>query len=278
MTTSTLQQTCRDILETADAHEKARRTRALAAAWQGGDISLAPGSDPGLPNRPARPACPELVSPGNVPRRRLTSAAGRTALMHAVGHIEFNAINLAIDLLARFSASPLIQDEQRQAFVADWLKVADDEARHFGMVTERLAELGSWYGALPAHDGMWDSAEATRFSLAGRLAVAPLVLEARGLDVTPPMIERLSKAGDRASAGVLRVIYNEEIAHVATGMRWFTHVCQSEKRVAPDYFQSLVREYFKGPLKPPFNRPARHRAGLAEYFYQSLTETGSSLA
>jgi uncharacterized ferritin-like protein (DUF455 family) len=201
-----------------------------------------------------------------MPRRRaLTTTQGRIALLHALAHIEFNAIDLAWDIAARFPGQP-------RDFYDDWIAVGDDEARHFVMLRERLVALGSDYGALPAHDGLWQSALETRDDLLARLAVVPLVLEARGLDVTPGMIERLERAGDDESAGILKVIYQDEIGHVAAGTRWFHAVCR-ERRLAPGKtWRRIVKARFKGTLKPPFNNAARAQAGLPEAYYAADSE------
>jgi uncharacterized ferritin-like protein (DUF455 family) len=187
-----------------------------------------------------------------------------------VAHIEFNAIDLAFDLVARFGGDVRIRDEDRTAFISDWISVGDDEARHFMMVRDRLKALGGDYGDLPAHDGLWNAAEATAEDLAARLAVAPMVLEARGLDVTPGMIERLRSAGDMESADILTVIYTEEVGHVAAGRRWFEAVCTAENADPRARFQSLVSLYFKGDLKRPFNEEARGAAGLPADWYAPL--------
>ena len=259
------------VLAGASADDKPAEARRVAAAWRAGELKTPKAGDAvAVPDRPARPETPALVPPGKVKRRRLTSPAGRFALLHAVAHIEFNAIDLAFDLIARFGADPRIADMARAAFITDWIGVGDDEARHFMMVRERLGELGGDYGDLPAHDGLWSAAEATADDLAARLAIAPMVLEARGLDVTPGMIERLRGAGDPASAAPLETIYAEEIGHVACGRRWFEHVCAREGEDPQVRFQTLVSERFKGGLKPPFNAEARERAGLPEDFYAPL--------
>ncbi len=257
------------VLETANAREKAAMARAVVAAWRG--RALPAGKILPAPGRPARPDQPELVRPGKVPRRRLSSPAGRAALLHAIAHIELNAIDLAFDMLLRFGADPLIPEPLRSEFLGDWASVGDDEARHFILVDDRLRELDCHYGALPAHDGLWDAAVATADSLPARLAIAPLVLEARGLDVTPGMINRLDSTGDAESADVLKVIYNEEIGHVATGMRWFLAVSKTLDREPEAHFQELVSRYFKGNLKPPFNIPARVEANFPPDYYEPLT-------
>lgn len=274
MTPDSIQALAARVLLTAQAGPKAEAARDCASAWRDG--ALAPpvaGAASAAPDRPARPARPELKAPGQVPRRRLGSVAGRFALLHAVAHIEFNAIDLAFDLVARFGGDSRIAQIDRHAFISDWVSVGDDEARHFEMVRRRLQELDGDYGDLPAHDGLWSAAEATADDLAARLAVAPMVLEARGLDVTPGMIEKLRAVGDHQSANILEVIYREEVGHVAAGRRWFQAVCQTEAADPKARFQSLVSERFKGDLKRPFNSDARGRAGLPGDWYEPLAET-----
>lgn len=259
------------MLAEGSADGKPALARATAAAWRDGAlVPPAAGAGSLAPDRPARPDRPELKPPGQVPRRRLGTPAGRFALMHAVAHIEFNAIDLAFDMAARFSGDPRFTDSQRRAFISDWIAVGDDEARHFMLVREQLARLGGDYGDLPAHDGLWEAAVATADDLAGRLAVAPMVLEARGLDVTPGMIEKLQSVGDRESAAALEIIYTEEVAHVAAGRRWFEALCAAEGEDPEARFQALVRRYFKGDLKRPFNTPARERAGMPQDWYEPL--------
>lgn len=271
MTPSGVQIAAAAVLATADPVQKAAAARTCAAAWRSGALSCPRAGEPSCaPQRPARPTRPELTSPGQVPRRRLTSASGRFALLHAVAHIEFNAIDLAFDLVARFGGDGRIDECDRPAFISDWIAVGDDEARHFTMICARLKALGGEYGDLPAHDGLWSAAQATAGDLAARLAVAPMVLEARGLDVTPGMIERLRSVGDKDSAAVLTVIYEEEVGHVAAGRRWFEAVCHGETENPKDRFQALVTQYFKGDLKRPFNEDARAAAGLPEDWYAPL--------
>ncbi len=244
------------VLGAAEPAEKVRLTRAAARAWRQGALAL--GSMPPVPDRPARPRQPRLVPPHRVPKRKINRGpAGRIALIHAIAHIELNAIDLAWDLIARFSGTGL-----PHAFADDWVGVAAEEAEHFTLIAGRLSELGASYGDLPAHDGLWQSALGTRHDLAARLAVVPLVLEARGLDVTPAMIAKLRAAGDGASAAVLEVIYREEIGHVAVGRRWFEHVCAQRGWQPQDAWRDLVRRHFDGALKPPFNAEARRRAGF----------------
>ena len=236
-------------------------THDAALAWREETVGAIGTCRP--PGRPARPERPELRSPGEMPRRR--GAAGRVALLHAIAHIELNAIDLAWDMIARF-ADPALP----RAFYDDWVAVADEEAKHFELLSKRLAGLGAAYGDLPAHDGLWDAARQTAHDVLARLAVAPLVLEARGLDVTPGMIDRLDQAGDTESVAVLRVILEDEIGHVATGRRWFVRIAESRGLDPAETFQSLVRDHYRGRLKPPFNRNARDAAGFEPGWYEPL--------
>jgi uncharacterized ferritin-like protein (DUF455 family) len=218
------------------------------------------------PDRPARPPRPPLQPPREMKRRRnLGALAGRVALIHALAHIELNAIDLAWDIVARFSQAGLPRN-----FFDDWVGVAAEEAEHFALLETWLRALGGEYGALPAHDGLWEAAAATAGDLVARLAVVPLVLEARGLDVTPAMIARLERAGDAESAAILRRLYDDEIGHVAVGVGWFEHVCRARGLDPASTFQDSVRRHFTGALKPPFNRTARDAAGLRESYYASL--------
>lgn len=198
-----------------------------------------------------------------MPRRR--GAAGRIALIHAIAHIELNAIDLAWDMIARFADSGL-----PRTFYDDWVKVADEEAKHFSLLSKRLEAMGAVYGDLPAHDGLWQAAQETAHDVLARLAVAPLVLEARGLDVTPGMIERLTQAGDKDSVAVLRVILEDEIGHVAVGQRWFAHIAAARGLEPAVTFRSLVKKHYRGRLKPPFNKTHRDAAGLQADWYEPL--------
>ena len=259
----TLSEATISILTTAAPQSKAAVARAVYKAWNAGDIPFVFDNKP--PERPSRPSKPELLPPTDIPKPRgAGNEANKIALLHAVAHIELNAIDLAFDIVARF-ASQMPKD-----FTDDWLKVGDDEARHFILMNQRLTDLGSYYGALPAHDGLWQSAMQTSHSLAARLAVVPLVLEARGLDVTPSMIKRFDGLGDIASANALRVIYKEEITHVEAGSKWFAWVAKKDGKIAESYFKKLVTEYFAGKLKRPFNTEAREKAGLFPTWYEGL--------
>jgi uncharacterized ferritin-like protein (DUF455 family) len=251
------------ILATADPAAKTAASRALAAAWREGGMTLGQAVPP---LRPARPERPLLRPPKEMAKRRaFGSAAGRVALIHALAHIELNAIDLAWDLVARFAGAGL-----PRAFFADWVEVAAEEACHFELLAGRLAEFGVGYGDLPAHDGLWEAALATADDLLARLAVVPLVLEARGLDVTPEMAVRLERVGDAESAAILRHIYRDEIGHVATGLCWFDRLCQARGVNPEAVFQERVRRFFKGELKPPFNHQARAAAGFPRHYYEPL--------
>ena len=218
-----------------------------------------------MPDRPARPAKPELLPPNAMPKRgKAQSLKGRIALLHALAHIEFVAIDLALDMAGRFGG------EMESRFTGEWLAVAADEAMHFALLARRLAALGNNYGDLPAHDGLWEAAHATRHDLAARLAIVPMVLEARGLDVTPAMIERTRFAGDEATARILERIYSDEIRHVRCGTTWFAKVCEMSGSAPAATWQSLVETHFRGGLKPPFNDSARQAAGLPREFYAGI--------
>lgn len=208
----------------------------------------------GLPMQPGRPLKPELVRPRDVPSRGLGSVEGRAALCHAVAHIEFNAINLALDAGLRFAGMP-------EAYYADWLSVAQDEARHFLMMRERLNQLGYDYGDFAAHNGLWEAAEKTTEDVLVRMACVPRVLEARGLDVTPNLINRLREVGDIDTMAVLNVILSEEVRHVEIGTRWFRHCCEARALDPAPTFRRLLAEHGI-ILRPPFNHAARERAGF----------------
>lgn len=253
------------ILETASAEQKARRGQDVAVWWRE-TINKPIVGHAFPPQRPARPIAPDLRPPRDVPRRKIgTGPQGRIALLHALAHIELNAIDLAWDIVARFT-----DQELPLAFYDDWVQIADEEAKHFLLLVARLEELGSYYGALPAHDGLWQASEATSDDLLARLAVVPMVLEARGLDVTPDMIRKLKAAGDSTSAGILELIYQEEIGHVAAGRKWFEWLCQRQGVQPVETWQDLVNRYFRGPLKPPFNDEGRGQAGFPACYYQPL--------
>ena len=259
-----------EVLTCADGREKTALGRRHAAVWfasRGAGAAL-PVGQASPPDRPARPARPELLAPRDMPRRRPGSPAGRIALLHAVAHIELNAVDLHWDIIARFAHVPM-----PPGFYDDWVKAADEEAKHFNLLADRLEALGSHYGALPAHAGMWRAAEDTADDFMGRLAVVPMVLEARGLDVTPQMIDIFRGCGDTDSVTALETIYAEEVGHVAYGSKWFHFLCGRHDLDPRDTFHGLVRRYFHAALKPPFNEEKRAEAGLPPDFYWPLADT-----
>ncbi len=264
-----------DVLTTAGGREKTALGRHHAATWfacraAGTPVPIGQAFPP---SQPARPALPELLHPRDVPRRRPGTAAGRAALLHALAHIELNAVDLHWDIIARFSHVPM-----PIGYYDDWVKAADDEAKHFNLICDCLEASGSFYGALPAHAGMWQAADDTKDDLLGRLAVVPMVLEARGLDVSPAMIEMFRKAGDTGALAALETIYAEEVAHVAYGSKWFNFLCGRHDKDPKDAFHSLVRTYFHGALKPPFNEEKRALAGIPPDFYWPLVTAGKGPA
>lgn len=244
---------------------------AAAAHADGLRVNKAPlGAPLTPPDRPARPERPALLPPNQVPRRRLGSPSGRAALLHAIAHIEFNAIDLAFDMAVRFSSEIAEAGLDAGDFARDWVRIGSEEARHFLLLSDRLSAFDCVYGDLPAHNGLWEAADNTKESALARLAIAPLILEARGLDVTPEMIERLRAVGDDESAGALDIIYREEIGHVACGKNWFDQLCAARRRDPEQEFHHLKDDYFAGALKPPFNHDARSKAGLPRSFYERI--------
>ncbi|PZU85670.1 MAG: DUF455 domain-containing protein [Shinella sp.] len=253
-----------------DLDEKTELAQEAARRWHARRLSLRSPLDPDLPERPGRPAKPELVPPKATEKRSLHTLPGRIAMLHALAHIELNAVDLALDIVARFATEPV-----PHSFFDGWMQVAFEESKHFRMVRERLKALGADYGDMPAHDGLWQAAHSTRNDLTARLAVVPLILEARGLDVTPSLQVKMRETGDIESADVLKVIYDDEKGHVAIGAKWFRFLCARERRDPAATFKELVRANFRGSLKAPFNDVARAEAGLTPSFYRSLTSKNS---
>ena len=255
-------------LEISSPEEKCSAVSDFWLAVQSEDFEF----DPHTPVKPigvvGRPDKPVLVNPSSLKRRRLGSEKGRAALIHAVAHIEFNAINLALDAAYRFRQMP------RQYYL-DWLSVAADEVRHFQLLVTRLRALGYEYGDFPAHNGLWEMAERTADDCLKRMALVPRVLEARGLDVTPGMIDRLNSAGDDEMVRVLRIILDEEVRHVEIGSHWF-HVCCDQRGLESEStFLALLEEYFKGSLRGPFNIPARMQAGFTQREMEAISNLQS---
>ena len=263
-TTSDLHAAAWACLMSAEPAAKVALTAATARRHASGELAPDPGSpDPVAVPEPGRPARPRLVAPRELASRGLGSAEGRAALVHAVAHIEFNAINLAWDAVYRFRGMP-------DAYYTDWIAVAVDEARHFELLQSRLAELGLAYGDLPAHDGLWAMARRSDTRCLDRMALVPRVLEARGLDVTPGMIARLRANGDAATVEILELILREEIAHVAAGSRWFLWCCEQAGLDPHSTFEELVRTHGGGAIRPPFNLEARRAAGFTAGDMQRL--------
>ena len=260
----TLAGLARSVLLTADPAKKAALTQDLSIIWNE-DPEFSVGIAH-APRRPRRPNVPELKPPADMPNRgKANSPKNKAALLHALAHIELNAIDLACDLIARF-ANPLFPKE----FYDDWVRVANEEATHFILLTDRLAQLGTVYGALPAHDGLWEAAESTSDDLLLRLAIVPLVLEARGLDVTPAIMNSLTKVADKKTLIILDRIYTDEIHHVSIGWKWFTYLCQQRELDPTTHWYHLVKEHFPGKLKKPFNHEARILAGFKDKVYERL--------
>jgi uncharacterized ferritin-like protein (DUF455 family) len=246
-----------------DPHAKVRATRAVARDWRLGRLAFA--FDVAMPDEPGRPDKPELLPPNRMPRRgRGQSLRGRIALYHALAHIEFTAIDLALDIAGRFGA------EMGPRFVSDFLAVAADEAMHFILLERRLHALDSLYGALPAHGGLWDAAAKTRDDVAARLVVVPMVLEARGLDVTPMTIERLRMAGDPVGVRILQRILDDEIRHVRCGTMHFAAVCAARGEMPEKVWKSAIDKHFGGKVSGPFNDSARSAAGLSRSLYAGI--------
>jgi uncharacterized ferritin-like protein (DUF455 family) len=257
-------------IRAADLDLKTLLTQDVARRWHGRKLSLRSPLDITVPDRPGRPEKPDLIPPQKVPRRALTTERGRIALLHAIAHIELNAIDLALDIVARFAP-----ERVPRSFFDGWMTVAMEEAKHFRLLSTRLVELGSFYGAQPAHDGLWQAVGVTAHDLGARLAVVPLILEARGLDVTPSLLVKLREAGDEETAAILEIIYNDEKKHVAIGAKWFRFLCARHGLDPAARFQELVRQCFRGDVKPPFNDRARAEAGLTPTFYRSLSPLSS---
>lgn len=206
----------------------------------------------GLPGRPDRP---RLVPPKDVPTRSPFTPEGRAALLHAIAHIEFNAINLALDAVWRFSGMP-------EAFYRDWLQVAAEEALHFSLLREHLQSMGHDYGDFDAHDGLWIMTQRTAHDIVARMALVPRTLEARGLDATPPLQAKFAKAGDQRAVEILGIILRDEVGHVAIGNRWYRHLCDERGLDAVSLYGELVHRYAAPKLRPPFNIEARTAAGF----------------
>jgi uncharacterized ferritin-like protein (DUF455 family) len=258
----TLRPAALEVLRLPDPAAKAAAARALFAAPPALDTAERIAFDGVLPGRPPRP---RLVAPAEVPRRTPFTPEGRAALLHAVAHIEFNAINLALDAVWRFHDMP-------KAFYRDWLQVASEEALHFTLLADHLATLGHAYGDFDAHDGLWAMAEKTAGDIVARMALVPRTLEARGLDATPPMQARLARAGDARAVEILDVILRDEVGHVAIGNRWYRWLCARDGLDPVAHYAGLAARHGAPRLKPPFNLPARRAAGFSDAELAALGE------
>ncbi|MBX3630015.1 MAG: ferritin-like domain-containing protein [Nitrosomonas sp.] len=256
-------------LQACAPEDKVRLTELTAKKWRNGLLSLVSENAPEPIREPGRPARPELVLPGNVPKRRLGTKAGLTALIHAVTHIEFNAINLAWDAVYRFRELP-------EPFYSDWVKVAHEEAYHFQLLRTRLNELGHDYGDFPAHNGLWEMARKTDFDPMVRMALVPRVLEARGLDVTPGIIKRLRAVQEEKTVAILDIILRDEIGHVKIGSHWFKYFCDQRHLDCEQTFRDLLSQYFSGQLSAPFHHEARKQAGFTVAELEALEGIAAS--
>jgi uncharacterized ferritin-like protein (DUF455 family) len=269
ITRPTLTSLACSVLSTSDGREKTRVSHAAAKLWfdsvkAGNPLEIGSCVPP---QNPSRPIHPELLPPNKMPKRRTGSLKGRIALLHAIAHIELNAVDLHWDIIARFATINM-----PRGYFDDWVKAADEESKHFNLLCDRLEALGSYYGAMPAHAGMWRAALDTADDFIGRLAIVPMVLEARGLDVTPGMIELFKRADDPETVETLEIIYAEEVGHVAYGSKWFHFLCGRHEHDPKDCFHALVEKYFAGGLKPPFNDEKRAEAGLPPDFYWPMVK------
>jgi uncharacterized ferritin-like protein (DUF455 family) len=249
-----------------DAACKAEGVRLLARAWSSDQIRLDAHENltAQLPI-PGHPPKPELVSPLSVKRRAMNTSEGRAILIHALAHIEFNAINLALDAIWRFADMP-------REYYADWLQVADEEALHFSLLAGHLQEQGYAYGDFPAHNSLWEMAAKTQHDILARIALVPRTMEARGLDATPQVRAKLVQAGDKAAAAILDVILRDEIGHVAIGNRWYNRLCEQRGLEPVSTYARLAAEYRAPVLRGPFNLPARRAAGFSEPELAALSD------
>jgi uncharacterized ferritin-like protein (DUF455 family) len=256
-----------EVLTAASPVDKVRLTFQASRHWNDGTIAEVGNTHP--PVRPARPGHPEILPPNKMPRRGTSGVIGKIAMIHALAHIEFNAIDLAWDIIARFADQDL-----PKGFYDDWVKVAHQEAEHFMALDKILRDLGAHYGSLPAHDGLWQAAVQTSHDLLSRLAVMPMTLEARALDTAPTTINKLDAASEWPMIQTLSRIVDEEIEHVAAGARWFKFVCKRGDKDPATVYHEIIRHHFPGGLKRPFNYEARTKAGLPQQFYEPLAAEG----
>ena len=244
-------------LRCADVPQKLALARALAVDWRDDRLRRDDPPDPADLTEAGRPPRPELVAPADLAQRRIGTPRGHAALIHAVAHIEFNAINLACDAVYRFRDMP-------DAFYTDWTRVAAEEAYHFSLLQARLEQLGHAYGDFPAHNGLWDMAQQTAHDVLLRMALVPRVLEARGLDVTPGMMERFAAVGDQQTVAILEIILRDEVGHVEAGSRWFRYLCERRGLEPETTYFALLEKHLAGGMRCPLHKAARRDAGFTE--------------
>eukprot|EP00043_Microstomoeca_roanoka_P025368 m.8484 g.8484 ORF g.8484 m.8484 type:complete len:297 (+) comp5459_c0_seq1:150-1040(+) len=266
------------ILKTVDPEEKVALTQRAAKLWDANLLTFNTTDAP--PDTPERPATLKVVDPRDMKLGKGGTLSSRIAILHSLANIEQWAIDLAWDMIARFGGQRFGSEKEilPKDFFTDFVRVAEDESRHYGSLAARLLQLGSSFGELPVHNGLWQSASDTAHDILARLAIVHMVHEARGLDVTPTTILKFERNNDAESAAMLTVIYNEEISHVTAGMRWFRYVCSVDHAEQDPImiFHDLVRKYFHGFLKPPFNEAARSQAGFTPDWYEPLIKDAAS--
>ena len=250
-------------ITSAELEDKLRRTSLIIEQWRAGMLTLSGGSEPVSIPIPGRPQRPQLVAPRDLPRRSIHAPQGRAALLHALAHIEFNAINLALDAVYRFRGLPPM-------YYDDWLRVAGEEVYHFQLLQSHMRSLGCSYGDFAAHDALWEAAQRTESDVLIRMALVPRVMEAHGLDVTPGIINRFESIGDRRAVEILNIIMRDEVGHVEVGTRWFCYLCDLRRLPRQETFEHLLKEYLIGKIKLPLNRIARTACGFTEEELQFL--------
>ena len=260
-----LYQAVEEALLQADPEIKCILVSTIFKRWSKGELSIDNDSPVLAMDKPGRPELPRLIDPRELERRSTASEQGQACLLHAFAHIEFNAINIALDAAYRYRDMP-------DRFIGDWLLVASEEAKHFKLLSQELIDRGYFYGSFDAHDGLWDMVCRTRHDVLHRIALVPRVMEARGLDVTPSMIERFKQIGAQKAVEILEIIYRDEIGHVRTGNHWYQFVCEQRGLDAAETFKILVGQYLNGKLRGPFNRSARLEAGFEEAEISALEQ------
>lgn len=273
---SELRETSLAILANTDVQSKVSQLASLFAEHQAGRIAINPSSNLNSQNHclPGRPAKPDLVAPKFVPKRKMDTVEGRAILWHSLAHIEFNAMNLALDAIWRFPNMP-------QAYYEDWLRVAKEEAYHFGLIDAHLKTFGFSYGDFPAHNSLWEMVERTTDSVIARMALVPRTMEARGLDAVPEIRDRFKQIKDERAVEILEIILHDEIGHVLVGNRWFNFLCANENLSPIPTYRELAEKYRAPTLRGPFNFDAREQAGFTSEeleILESLSEKRTQTA